>query len=60
MIAEQIALLFLQNVIQYFGIPAYVIHDIDLRFTGNFWQSLWKLLGSCAIAISSHHPQADG
>ena len=43
------------------GIPKSVIsYDRDPRFTSDFWQSLWKLLGSRAIAISAHHPQADG
>ena len=47
-------------MVRYFGIPISVIHDRDPRFTSDFWQSLWKLLGSHAIAISAHHPQADG
>ena len=25
-----------------------------------FWQSLWKLLGSRAMAMSAHYPQANG
>ena len=58
--AEHVALLFFHNVVRHFGIPTSVIHDRDPRFTSDFWQSLWKLLGSRAIATSAHHPQADG
>ena len=32
----------------------------DLRFTNYFWQSLWKLLVSYAIATSAYYPQANG
>ena len=57
---EKDSLLFFRNVVQYFGIPTSVSSVRDPRFTSEFWKSLWKLLGSCPIAISAHHPQADG
>ena len=57
---EQVALLFFQNVVQYFGIPKSVVHDNDPGLTSEFWKSLWKLLGLHAIAISELHLQADG
>ena len=60
LIDEQVALLFFENVVQYFGISISVFYDRDPRFTSDFWQSLWKLIGSHATAISAHHPQADG
>ena len=56
--AEQVALLFFQNMVQYFGIPTSVIHNRYPRFTSNLCTSLWKLLGLCAIAISAQHPQS--
>ena len=58
--AEQASLLFFQNFVRYFGIPASLIHDRDPRFTSGFGQSLWKLLGSRAVAIFAHYPQANG
>ena len=57
--AEQVALLFFQNIVWYFGILTSLIHDRDPRFSSDFWQSLWKLLGSRAIRTSAHHLQAD-
>ena len=57
---EQVALLFFQNVVQYFGIPISVVHDRYPRFRSDFWQSSWKLLGSPAIAISTRNTQIDG
>ena len=58
--AEQVALLIFQNIVRHSGIPISITYDKDPRFTGDFWKSLWKLLRSRAIAISAHHPQADG
>ena len=60
LIAKQVALLFFQNLVQCFGIPTSVIHNIDPRFTSDFWQSLWKLLGSHTIAMSAQDAQTDG
>ena len=58
--AEQISLLFFQHVVWYFDIPIFVLHNKDPIFTSYFGQSLWKLLGSHAITISTNYPQADG
>ena len=41
-----------------FGIPTSSVHDRNPKFTSDFWQSLWKLLGSCDVAISTYHPIA--
>ena len=60
LIAEQVALLFFQNIVQYFGIPISVIHYTDPRFSSDNWKSLWKLFGSHAIATSACDPQANG
>ena len=57
--AEQVALLFFQNVVWYLGIPTLIVQNRDPRFTSDFWQSLWKLLGLRAIEISANYPQAD-
>ena len=37
LIAEQVALLFFQNMVWYFGIPKSFIHDKDPIFTSDFW-----------------------
>ena len=58
--AEQVVLQFFKNVVWYFSIPTSIVHDQDPRFTSEFWQYLWKLLGSCAKAIFAHHSQVDG
>ena len=57
---KQVALLSFQNVVQDIGIPKSVFHNKNPKITSNSWQTLWKLLGSHTIAVSAHHPQADG
>ena len=47
-------------MVRYFGIPISVIYNSEPRYTNYFWQSLQKLLSSCAFATSAHNPQADG
>ena len=34
---EQVALLFIGNMVRYSGIPISIIYDRDLRFTSDFW-----------------------
>ena len=58
--AGQVAMLFFQHVVQYYGILTSIIYDRNPIYTSDFWQSLWKLLGLHAIEISTHYPQADG
>ena len=52
---EKIALFFIPNVVQYFGIPTSFIYDRDPRFTSNFWKSSWKPFTLYVIAISTHY-----
>ena len=59
-IAEQAVLLFFKNMVWHLGILVPVVHDRDPRFTSDFWQSLWKLLGSYAIATFAYNLQANG
>ena len=59
LVAEQIALLFFGNVVQFFGIPTSIIHDRNLKSTSGCWQSMWKVLRSRAITISAHYPQVN-
>ena len=33
---------------------------ILVRFTSNFWQALWKMMGTGLSMSTSYHPQTDG
>jgi hypothetical protein len=43
-IAEQMTQMFFQNVWVHFGFPKSIISDLDSRFVGSFWSSLWALM----------------
>ena len=52
--------MFLNNWVRVFGVPHYVIHDRDVRFTTAFWKALWSMLGLKTLVKSTYHPQTDG
>jgi hypothetical protein len=58
--AEDVALLFLREVVRLHGMPISIVSDRDSRFMSNFWTSLLKLLNVLRNASSSMHPQTDG
>jgi hypothetical protein len=42
------------------GIPKVIISDRDPKFTSDFWNGIWKALGTRLMMTSAYHPQADG
>jgi hypothetical protein len=58
--APELARVFFDNVFRHHGLPKVIISDRDPRFTGNFWQSLFKLVGTRLAMSTSHHPETDG
>src|SRR5580692_7732316 len=57
---EGIALLYLQHLFPWFGMPAKVISDRDPRFTSNFAKALTQKLGITQNISTAFHPQTDG
>ncbi|MCO5612123.1 hypothetical protein L7F22_066385 [Adiantum nelumboides] len=58
--APDIASLFVQHIFRIHGLPRSIISDIDPKFTGHFWTSLFKSLGTNLLFSSAYHPQTDG
>ena len=58
--AVQVAQLVYDHVIRLHGFPESIISDRDTRFTGRFWDALWKLTGTKLQMSTSYHPQTDG
>jgi len=58
--APEVAQIFFQQIIRHHGVPNNIVSDRDPRFMSNFWQALWKELGSKLKMSTSYHPQTDG
>ena len=54
--APKVAKLFFENWVRFFGVPKYVIHDRDVRFTASFWKALWSIMGTRTLFSSAYHP----
>ncbi|MCO5597091.1 hypothetical protein L7F22_051165 [Adiantum nelumboides] len=57
--APDIASLFIQHIFRIHGLPKSIVSDRDPKFTGNFWTSLFKSLGTNLLFSSAYHPQTD-
>ncbi|KAI7932930.1 hypothetical protein MJO28_017909 [Puccinia striiformis f. sp. tritici] len=58
--AMDVALLFWNSIINDVGCPKVIISDRDPKFTSDFWQNLFSLLGTKLAFSTAYHPQTDG
>jgi hypothetical protein len=56
---DKLARLYIQNIVQLYGIPLVVVSNMDSRFTSSFWQSLQKEMGMKLKFSIAFHPQTD-
>jgi len=52
--------IFMKEVFRLHGIPKVISSDRDVKFTGNFWKSLFKCLNTKLNFSTAYHPQTDG
>ena len=57
---EKLAYLFMDMVIKLHGVPLEIISDRDVRFTSDFWKTLFSILGTELKMSTPYHPQTDG
>jgi transposase InsO family protein len=50
----------MKEIFQLHGIPKTIISDRDMKFTENFWKSLFKGLHAQLNFNTAYHPQTDG
>ena len=53
-------MLFIDRVFRQHGLTLAIISDRDPRFTGKFWTSIFKVLGTQSDMSTADHPQTDG
>jgi len=58
--AEDVAMLFVQNVYRLHGMPEHVISDRGPQFKSAFWSSFFKQLGVEPRLSTAFHPESDG
>jgi hypothetical protein len=58
--APQLAEIFFREVVRHHGLPSSILSDRDPRFTGRFWQALWRMLDTKLAMSTAFHPQTDG
>ncbi|MBW0575235.1 hypothetical protein O181_114950 [Austropuccinia psidii MF-1] len=58
--AMDTALLFWNNIISTCGVPNIIISDRDPKFTSEFWNNLYHMLGTKLAFSTSYHPKTDG
>ena len=57
---EGTATLFIDRVFRQHGLPVAIVSDRDPRFTGKFWNSVFKVLGTRLDMSTADFPQTDG
>ena len=57
---EQLAQLYLKEIVRLHGVPRTIISDRDSRFTSHFWECVQSALGTKLKFSTAFHPQTDG
>ena len=57
---DQLAELYVNEIVRLHGIPLSIVSDRDLQFTSRFWKELQSTLGTRLNFSIAFHPQIDG
>ncbi|KAJ0550242.1 putative nucleotidyltransferase, Ribonuclease H [Helianthus annuus] len=57
---EQLAKLYVNEIVSLHGIPLSIVSDRDSHFTSHFWRSFQKAIGTKLNLSTAYHPQTDG
>ena len=57
--AEGVAKLYFEYIYRLHGLPKAIVSDRDTKFTGSFWQTLQKMIGTDLMMSMMNHPQTD-
>ena len=54
--ATNIANLFFLEIVKLHGLTLSIVSNMDTKFVGHFWRTLWKKLGTNISFSSAYHP----
>ena len=57
---DQVAELYVKEIVRLHGVPLYIVSDRDLRFTSRFWKELQSAWGTRLNFSTTFHPQTNG
>lgn len=58
--ATRVDELFFSKIVRLHGVPKTITSDQDTKFLSQFWQTLYKKMGTKLQFSSAYHPQSDG
>jgi len=58
--ATHVTHFFFTEIVRLHGLPKSIVSDRDVKFTRNFWWTLWKKLDTKINFSLAYHPQTDG
>ena len=57
---DQLAQLYVDEIVRLHGVPAFIVLDRDSRFTSHFWGGVQNALGTRLDFSTTFHHQKDG
>ena len=57
---EEFYKLYVREIVRLYGVPVSIVLDQDPRFTGRFWKSFQKAMGTQLMMGTAFHSQTDG
>jgi len=58
--AEQLAKLYIKEIVRLHGVPLSIVSDRDTKFASKFWQGYQSAMGTQLNLSTAFHPQTDG
>ena len=57
---EEFDRLYIREIVRLHGVPVFIVLDQDPRFTGHFWKSFHKSMGTLLMMSTAFHPPTEG
>ena len=58
--ADQLAQIYLKQIVRLHGVPVSIVSDRDTKFTSAFWGAFQKALETKVHTSTTYHPQTNG